>query len=296
MRNLNLILIMLTTALTACTPYGNTKEATVYIISVGLDYRDSSAPDLLGCPDDALEIGSCLSDMYRQRGINTNVSYLVQYSAEADKDAPDYPDADAIIEAIADIPSTEDDLIIFYYSGHGDVEDDGNTFLAVGSAEADYEKLAMDSVFDVLEAKDAPAIAIIDACYSGAMAISPDQSILDAFADMFGKLDLRSVKVIAASGSDELSYMIPVYAESGEQESHGALTASILGILDWKHTSFSSRGITISGCEKTIHGRTGYFNRSLTADGLFKEISDGWRYTEQTPITNLVPVAIKLIG
>lgn len=292
----NSILIMLAIALTACTPYGNAREATVYIISVGLDYLDSSAPDLPGCPDDALEIGSCLSDMYGQRGINSDVSYLVQYSAEAVRNSVDYPDSDAIIKAIMDVPATENDLIIFYYSGHGDVEDNGNAFFAVGSEEADYEKLAMGAVFDALKAKDAPAVAIIDACYSGAMAISPDQSILDAFADMFGKHDLQSVKVIAASGSDELSYMIPVYAESGEQESHGALTASILGILDWKHTSFSSRGITVSGCEKTVHGRTGYFSRSLTADDLFQEISDGWRYSEQTPITNHVPVEIKLIG
>ena len=104
------------------------------------------------------------------------------------------------------------------------------------------------------------------------------------------------MKVIAASGADELSYMVPVFAESGEQESHGALTASILEILGWRHTSLNTRTVSVSGCEKTVYGTVGYSGRSITADGLFEELSGNWRYYEQTPTTNQIPVEIMFMN
>ena len=296
LKKLIIALIIIVTVLVSCSPYpGQTHAPTIYIVSVGLDYLNSEAPDLVGCPDDALEFGSCLSDIYRQRGFEAKTSYLVQYSAEADKAARDYPMADAILGAISGIPSTEDDLIIFYYSGHGDVGENGNAFLAAGSETGDYEELPMAAVFSALETKKAPAVAVIDACYSGAMAEEGGKSIWEAFASLFSRLDLHSVKVIAASGSDELSYMVPVFTESGEQESHGALTASILEILGWRHTSINTRTVSVSGCEKTVYGTVGYSNQSITADEFFEELSGNWRYYEQTPTTNQIPVDIMLL-
>lgn len=296
LKKLFITMAITATVLVSCSPYPNQAPVpTIYVVSVGLDYLNSGAPDLVGCPDDALEFGSCLSDIYRQRGFEAKTSYLVQYSAEADKAARDYPMADVILGAISSIPSTEDDLIIFYYSGHGDVDENGNAFLAVGSSSGDYEELPMSAVFSALETKKAPAIAIIDACYSGDMAEEGGKSIWDAFAAIFSNLDLHSVKVIAASGSDELSYMVPVFAESGEQESHGALTASILEILGWRHTSLNTRTILVSGCEKPVYGTVSYSGRSITADGLFEELSGNWRYYEQTPTTNQIPVDIMML-
>ena len=176
------------------------------------------------------------------------------------------------------------------------VDENGNAFLAAGSATGDYEELPMSAVFSALETKKAPAIAVIDACYSGDMAEEGGRSIWEAFASLFSQLDLHSVKVIAASGSDELSYMVPVFAESGEQESHGALTASILEILGWRHTSLNTRTVSVSGCEKTVYGRAGYSDQTITADGLFEELSSNWRYYEQTPTTNQIPVDIMLLN
>ena len=297
LKKLFITMAIIMTALVSCSPYsGLSHIPTIYVVSVGLDYLNSGAPDLIGCPDDALEFGSCLSDIYRQRGFEAKTSYLVQYSAEADKAARDYPMADAILGAISSIPSTEDDLIIFYYSGHGDVDENGNAFLAAGSETGDYEELQMSAVFSALETKKAPAVAIIDACYSGDMAEEGGKSVWEAFATLFSSLDLHSVKVIAASGADELSYMVPVFAESGEQESHGALTASILEILGWRHTSLNTRTVSVSGCEKTVYGTVGYSGRSITADGLFEELSGNWRYYEQTPTTNQIPVEIMFMN
>ena len=280
----------------ACSPSSAWDSVpTVYIVSAGLDYLNSGAADLTGCPDDALEFGSCLSDIYGQKGIEAEVDFLVQYSEEADKSARDYPMADTILGAISGIPATEDDLIIFYYSGHGALSEDGEAFLAVGSTDGDYEELPMSSVFSALDAKRAPAIAVIDACYSGAMAEEGGFSFVNAFDSIIGKLDLRTVKVIAASGADELSYIVPVYAETGELESHGALTTSILGILDWRHTSISTREVTVSGCLKTINGRIAYPPSDLTADDLFENLDYNWRYYEHTPVTNSIPVDIRII-
>ena len=165
------LLILCIAALSSCDDSFRiqTVNSEAYIITVGIDYANTEISDLDGTVNDALEMAACLSEIYRQKGITPHVTRMIQegeMSGELDRN---YPSRDGILSAIEAVPAGPDDIIVFFYSGHGDILPDGRTILAAARTVKDgpYGELLSEDVFNALNAKGCPVLAIIDACNSG---------------------------------------------------------------------------------------------------------------------------------
>lgn len=276
------------------------RSGSVYMVIAALDYRNTIVSDLNGTVRDALEIEECLSDIYESRGIRVHKTIMIQNGPESDRTSPLYPSSDNILSAIRDLPAGKNDLVVFYYSGHGDVDEDGRPFFAGGNRTEEelYSPLIMDDVFNALDRLPSQCVALIDACYSGGMADSPEdgRTFGEAFRSMLQKADLHSVAVLAASQPDELSYVSSITNAQGHVERHSAFTIGLLQRLGWIHTEATMRAVYADGELIPIYGRSSGVYGSLTAEKLFDEVMASWgRNQNQTPFYRGTPADIYVV-
>ena len=177
---------------------------------MALDYSNAKyVSNLIGPINDAKEIGACLESHYKRRSIPFDAIYLIAEGPMATEKDEYYPSAENIISVIDNLHVNKEDLLVFYYSGHGALYDDSEskaylvtgmtsgipeglyqdnnelssswyqTMLALGYSPSEisnclmnqnpYTILPLDTLYKALEEKDARSIAIIDSCNSGAM-------------------------------------------------------------------------------------------------------------------------------
>lgn len=101
----------------------------VHLIAVGMDYRNSvSVSNLNGTIADAREVAACLESQYRAGSVPFETSMLLAEGLVANRKDRNYPSAVNVISVIENLKTNPEDLIIFYYSGHGGayLDDDGN--------------------------------------------------------------------------------------------------------------------------------------------------------------------------
>lgn len=212
MKRTILILIIILLLLSSCDTAFQVKVGRVHLIIVALDYSNTKyVSNLIGPIDDAKEIGACLESHYTERNIPFEAVCLMSEGSMANEKDEYYPSAENIISVIQNLPVNKEDLIVFYYSGHGalyeDLESkaylvtgmtggipnglyqDNNelssswyqTMLALGYSPSEisnclmnqkpYTILPLDTLYKALDEKDARSIAIIDSCNSGAMTL-----------------------------------------------------------------------------------------------------------------------------
>ena len=279
----------------------------VYIVTVGIDYANTAVNDLDGTVNDALEIAECFRDVYEGRNTGVVMRRMVQEGPDSDRTSYLYPSTDNILRMLQTIDPTPDDLVVFFYSGHGDVhlsEETGailSNFLAAAPdmEEGDrslYTELDTDVLFSALEALPCPAVAIIDACYSGGAADNyTSPSFTDSFRTIVEGMDLRGTAVIAASLPDQLSYVSSTTTEEGEIERHSYLTLSVLEELGWRHSSTEDRLVEVDGKIKRVYGYLRTQPEAMTAEDLFNAIDRSWRVANQTPCYGGSPAGIYII-
>ena len=293
-----LMMIALLIAASSCelniTPDANGR---VYIVTVGIDYANSPVSDLQGTVDDALEMAECFKAVYEAKNTGTVVRRMIQEGEDSDRTSPYYPSAENILRMIGSLDAGPDDLVVFFYSGHGDVHRDeeterivSNFFLAAApdSDEGDrrlYTELDTDVLFSALNELPCPAVAIIDACYSGGAADNhTEPSFAESFVTMLSGADLRDAAVIAASQPDQLSYVASTTTEEGEIERHSHLTIAVLRALGWKHSSTRSVLVEADGKIRRVSGYLGTAPTSMTAEELFSRVKSSWTVANQTPM------------
>lgn len=275
------------------------RNAEAYIISVGLDYVNSPVSSLQGTVDDALEIAMCLSDIYDMKGIGHHEYLMIQEGADSDMTSPLYPSADNILSTIRTLPVTKNDLVIFYYSGHGDVDAQGKGIFAAARRDDEelYSPLYMDEVYEALGSLPSQSLMIVDACYSGDSADESPSSVdfMDSIGRMFSDVDLRGVSAMAACQPDELSYVSSVTTMEGYPQAHSEFTIGVLDALGWVHTSSSSRLLTVDGKERVVEGRLGSVPEKLSAKVMFAQVVDEWTSSRQEPIMNSTPIEVMIV-
>ena len=212
MKKIILIFIAILLFLSSCDTDFQAKEGRVHLIIVALDYSNAKyVSNLIGPINDAKEIGACLESHYKRRSIPFDAIYLIAEGPMATEKDVYYPSAENIISVIDNLHVNKEDLLVFYYSGHGALYDDSEskaylvtgmtsgipeglyqdnnvlspswyqTMLGLGFNPSEisnclinqnpYTILPLDTLYKALYEKDARSIAIIDSCNSGAMTL-----------------------------------------------------------------------------------------------------------------------------
>lgn len=274
-------------------------KSKVWIISVALDYRNTGGNILNGTINDAIEFPSAYTAYLDSKGIEYVERYMIATGTDANEEEADYPSESNVLKAISDIDSDPNDLILFFYSGHGELSQDESSTpsLVLGrtsNADSLYPMTPYTTVFDALAEKNCQSLAVIDACYSGGM--SQDwtcESLAQRVKELFTGIKYTGVHVIAASQSDELSYEI---TEPTSSQPHAAFTLGILETMGWVHTTTDYRTVSSSGKNFAVKGEPSIILPSgTTIEELFDAASSNELISRQTPCMNHGRTLLKFI-
>ena len=277
MKKIILIFIDILLFLSSCDALFQIKEGRVHLIIVALDYSNAKyVSNLIGPINDAKEIGACLESHYKRRSIPFDAIYLIAEGPMATEKDEYYPSAENIISVIQNLTVHKEDLIVFYYSGHGALYDDSEskaylvtgmtsgipeglyqdnnvlspswyqTMLGLGFNPSEisnclmnqnpYTILPLDTLYKALDEKDARSIAIIDSCNSGAMTLLSPP--------LFSSLQ----EVFKDTFLSEASYRhLSVLTSSTEAQTSRVISFLNEDIIQERHSLFTSDLLSILG-------------------------------------------------
>lgn len=282
----------------------------VVILSVGLDYKNSTVRPLNGTINDAKEVGMALKSLYDVRGIDCDLVYMLQEGSESDMNSSLYPSANHIIDQLSNLKMDSDDLFIFYYAGHGETGSGGSMFLACGKEVVktasstkvySYTELSMETLQNQLMMLPCRSIVILDSCYSGMMdtlnEFNPN-TWFDSVSSIFdnswyndGKISVLA-SAAARNPADDNS---EIWFDDINSERHGDFTSVLLSNLGWNHSCTKQIGyINLDGTEIVINGYSTGIKGCLTLEALYRNIimeklSQSPKYFGTIESINIIP-------
>lgn len=290
------VLVVCILMLTSCnlSELSSVDEECVHIVSVGIDYTNSKVSDLHGTVADASEVALCLSDIYTSHNIYSNANLMIQDALHNDEEDFLYPSGQNILRELSSINAGKNDLIVFYFSGHGEKDQNGVFLAGAKNESGEFSKVYISDLYSILESKNCACLMILDCCYAGnAVDYSmPDRLLSDAFKTMFSKhRPSNRVAIIASCNKDCNSLVSSVATEEGCFENHSLFTSHFLQSLGWCHTTSTVRnfsGLEVAGkLEKQI-GVT-------TVHSLVSELSLSDKYSSQIPVANRTDVPVLVV-
>ncbi|MCR5761404.1 MAG: caspase family protein [Sphaerochaetaceae bacterium] len=272
-------------------PDSHSGNSAVYVVSVGLNYESSIITTLYGAPLDAAETAACLYSIYTDKGLQVQTNFLIS-GEEADLSAQ------GIKSVVNSISASEEDLVVFYFSGHGSVDTNG-FFLAMEETEEHpyYTKLYVKDLIEDLENKGCPAVVILDSCYAGLAveACMYFSSVEDAVQSLFDRTERSKISVLCSSASDQVSYMSSMLNEDNQIEKHSLFTLKMLKALGWVHSTSESTKIETEKGEKVVYGYQGKEVGKTSVRELYEKCLKNWASTRQIPFVNRTAVPVLLI-
>lgn len=289
---------------TSCSLVSNSDDQKVIILSVGIDYKNSTVRDLDSTVNDAKEFGYALKAQYDRNGIPNELIYMIQEGSDADRTIKDYPTSMNIESKLDEISSilNSEDLFVFYYSGHGAYIDDNfdivktvknpddySMILAcAGTAIYSYTPLFADDLYKKIAALPCRSIVLLDSCYSGDFKICNESfsSFKDSISNYGKAKSFEKISAITASTALQESFGAPIVKlENGVYEQHGIMTAYLLKYLGWSHSSERHSHYIYNNKEYDIAGFDYTTVRGLTLRDLFEYAveKNPYRFTTQTP-------------
>ncbi len=271
--------------------YSEKANAKLYMIAMGIGYKHTTSISTLDyTSSDAAAVSEQIRNIVDGRMdyeiytyTDTENGFEVSLMASTgDKDVylkfETNPSLNEISELFEDIlgSSGEEDLIIFYYAGHG-VEDTGDLVYSYEYNSGSYNTISVRTMLDddgLLSPYSARKLIILDSCYSGVFIEEGDLASTNTYKEKTIKDDdysylefynlIKSVKlsfetlnssnsampeayVLSASSADQMAY------EASSLE-HGYFTYSLLSYLDYDlaedeatHTSkFNNRTVSVT--------------------------------------------------
>ena len=215
---IRLLLVIPVTGLFVSCAQAPVREPGAWIVSAGLDYLNSDVPTLNGTVDDAAEVAMCLKSIYEAKGIRVGITLMTASGQDCDTSDPLYPTAENILARLWEIKPGPQDIFVFYWSGHGDVDEKGLFLAAAATQGLSYSKLYTQDIIDVVRSMGCPAVLLVDSCYSGATLTQDGR-----------------IAVIASCRAQERSVMTHVRTEEGIVEGHSLFTSVLLECLGWVH-------------------------------------------------------------
>lgn len=287
-------------------------KGNINYVVVGLDYENDTyangtyyvANNLEGTLNDAKEMSSALDSLITKTGRTGGKTFLMLqegtlHDATTINDVL-YPSVDHVTSKLTDIATTatENDLTIFYYSGHGE-EDTGRLVLATTTGiinDEDWmEPLVLLNCINGIKGKK---LIILDSCYSGQFVEESDSSLsmvysdYDYYAKYFSdaSYELSDMYVLSASANNNLSYEINDDNVTNNHH-HGEFSYALLKGLGLVHT-YGNDGVSVEISFQS--GNPPAASRSvITVDSLYTYILDNQTiqsnklyFYHQHPMTN----------
>jgi len=181
--------------------YLGTKRRWAVLIGVG-SYEDREYSELPVCVYDVTEVAR---QLYRNESGFTSVSIKVLV------DDGTKPTRAAILSCLQEVAQAaeEEDLLLFYYSGHGDLEQDESYLVTSDSTFGRLKDTALPvaSVEEIMQASRAKAkVMILDACHAGEKMLSKGSGSLHP--KFIERIYMRAQgMVILASCDNQRSYV-----------------------------------------------------------------------------------------
>ena len=298
---IRLLLLSLLALLSSCTPH--VPQGRTFIISVALDYAspDDAAGTLSNPPNDQrafmVETGllaSASGERYEQ------LSFLSEHERWSVDGKEKEWGKDDVISAIRGLGTAREDLVLFYFSGHG--SSDGS--LVIDNSPERREYIDPAELIAALTAIEGKKCIILDSCHSGTFindtgimadgeSFDDDLLVTEGFISSVipslrlslesGIIGNEDIWVLSATTSDQLSY------DSGteglpNQERYGAFTYNLLIALGYDMENDEPR--LERGREITFLDIYGDIRDSMT--------EDLWRM--QTPQITLTPLDLVLFS
>lgn len=139
---------------------------------VGIDHYDHIS-GLSGCVNDAYAVKGIL-ERHADNTVNFTTPRLMISSSS------DHPiSRRALKDAVKDLFSDDSDIALFYFAGHGYIEDTGGYLCATDTRDGD-DGLALSEVMSMANASPAKnKIIILDSCHGGIAATNPNATFAE---------------------------------------------------------------------------------------------------------------------
>ena len=301
------LLVLISFLFVSCSIMPDRSSQKVSILSVGLDYKDNIYRDLQGTVNDAKEVGMALKSIYDTKGIECDLTYMIQeeYSVSYFDDM--YPNKDNVIKMIKKQNQTldSDDLFIFFYAGHGQTGAAGEMFLATGYDSTSYSKLGITDLLNALYTLKCRSIVILDSCYSGMLDPSNPtipgnvagmtdpqngyrpNDFASSLKTIFSKpwYNMSKITVLASASAREVAADGgTVILPDGLKETHGYFTVELLNNLGWCHSNDTISYTNVDGREISVNGYSVGYKGPLSMDELYINIMKEWNNNQQNPV------------
>jgi Caspase domain len=177
---------------------------------VGIDYYEHIAP-LRGCVNDAHSVKAVI-----ERNADGTVNFVTPRLITG-TGPNDIVTRKELKDAVRELFADKSDIALFYFAGHGYIEDTGG-FLCAGDCKDGDDGLSLNDVMTI--AKSSPAtnkVIILDSCHGG---IAGDRSDLKGFAEI-----VSGMTILTASTADQYAM------ESGGLIPGGVFTSLLVDAL-----------------------------------------------------------------
>lgn len=279
------------------------------VIAVALDYEEDAFQDkennlvvnTLSNPPNDLEAFTHQIDILASgREVERHI-FLSQGGTRRVNGKREEWDKETILSAISSLDAEENDLVLFFYSGHGM---DGTGELVVSAKEGKMDKISPDELLTALSEVGGKKCVFLDSCYSGAFVedagmladgevFGEDGSLIKegflfslgpalSLSITSGRLGTDDIWLMSATTDGQLSY------DSGteglpNQEEYGAFSYFLISSLGYDMENDSPR-ISQERNEVTFLGLYRDIKRRMTES----------MWTEQTPQITLTPLDLVL--
>ncbi len=279
------------------------------VIAVALDYEEDAFQDkennlvvntLSNPPNDLEAFTSQVDILASGREVERHI-FLSQGGTRRVNGKREEWDKEAILSTISSLEAEENDLVLFFYSGHGM---DGTGELVVSAKEGKMDKISPDELLTALSGIGGKKCVFLDSCYSGAFVenagmladgevFGEDGSLMKegflfslgpalSLSITSGRLGTDDIWLMSATTDGQLSY------DSGteglpNQEKYGAFSYFLISSLGYDMENDSPR-ISQERNEVTFLGLYRDIKRRMTES----------MWTEQTPQITLTPLDLVL--
>lgn len=247
MKRLIPLILMIITLLTSCELAYKDVKPEIYLVAVGLGYEKDAATTLYGAKNDQKALVSQFEAMAAAAGnaiYTFNITDYAEVTAPASMPVSGSSTKEYIKSAFSQVKadSRSEDILIFYYAGHGLQGSDGmngklvfsNSFTDTGT---DDYSMTVDELSTELSAISCRKVVILDSCFSGAHVDNSFNTFENALKSLFTQSGEADTWIITAASESEQSYedsnkrFLPVI------EAHGFFTYTLLSYFGYDFTT-----------------------------------------------------------